>query len=84
MCGIAGMAGCRPDPAVLERMGLAIAHRGPDASGQMIARGAGFAFRRLSIIDVAGGHQPIYNEDRSLAIVLNGEIYNHHDLRQDL
>jgi asparagine synthase (glutamine-hydrolysing) len=65
-------------------MGLAIAHRGPDAVGQMTAREAGFAFRRLSIIDVAGGHQPIYNEDRSMAIVLNGEIYNHHELRHGL
>jgi asparagine synthase (glutamine-hydrolysing) len=84
MCGIAGMAGCWPDPDVLERMGLAIAHRGPDAVGQMTAPGAGFAFRRLSIIDLAGGHQPIYNEDRSLAIILNGEIYNHRELRHGL
>ena len=84
MCGIAGVAGSHSDPAVLERMGLAIAHRGPDASGQMNTSRAGFAFRRLSIIDVAGGDQPIYNEDHSLAIIMNGEIYNHHDLRLGL
>jgi asparagine synthase (glutamine-hydrolysing) len=84
MCGIAGIAGVRPDAGALERMGLAIAHRGPDDSGTLVKAQAGFAFRRLSIIDVAGGHQPIYNEDGSAAIVLNGEVYNHHELRKEL
>ena len=84
MCGIAGVAGSRPDPDVLARMGLAIRHRGPDDAGEMVTDQAGFAFRRLSIIDVAGGHQPIYNEDGSAAIVLNGEIYNHRELREPL
>jgi asparagine synthase (glutamine-hydrolysing) len=65
-------------------MGAAIAHRGPDDSGTLVDDEAGFAFRRLSIIDVAGGHQPIFNEDESAAIILNGEIYNHHELRKGL
>src|SRR5881628_2772735 len=84
MCGIAGLAGTPADVALLEKMGAAIAHRGPDDSGVLVDDQAGFAFRRLSIIDVAGGHQPIFNEDESVAIILNGEIYNHHDLRQGL
>ncbi len=84
MCGIAGIAGQRPDPDVLERMAAAIVHRGPDASGMLLDDQAGFAFRRLSIIDVAGGNQPIFNEDESAAIILNGEIYNHHEIRAGL
>jgi asparagine synthase (glutamine-hydrolysing) len=84
VCGIAGVAGVTPDADVLERMGEAIIHRGPDDGGLLVDDIAGFAFRRLSIIDVAGGHQPIFNEDESAAIMLNGEIYNHHDLRKGL
>jgi asparagine synthase (glutamine-hydrolysing) len=84
VCGIAGVAGVTPDADVLERMGEAIIHRGPDDGGLLGDDIAGFAFRRLSIIDVAGGHQPIFNEDDSAAIMLNGEIYNHHDLRKGL
>jgi asparagine synthase (glutamine-hydrolysing) len=87
MCGIAGIVeapGRSPDPGVLEAMGAALRHRGPD-DGTVEARGrAGFAFRRLSIIDVAGGRQPIVNEDGSCRIVLNGEIYNHLELRAEL
>jgi asparagine synthase (glutamine-hydrolysing) len=84
VCGIAGVAGVTPDAAVLEQMGAAIRHRGPDDHGMLVDEEAGFAFRRLSIIDVAGGHQPIFNEDQSAAIILNGEIYNHHELRKGL
>jgi asparagine synthase (glutamine-hydrolysing) len=84
MCGITGLAGTPADAEVLERMAAAIAHRGPDDVGVMADATAGFGFRRLSIIDVAGGHQPIFNEDESAAIVLNGEIYNHHELRAGL
>lgn len=84
MCGIAGIVGSAPSRETLERMALAIAHRGPDDSGYLEQPQAGFAFRRLSIIDVSGGHQPIWNEDQSLAIILNGEIYNHRDLRLGL
>jgi asparagine synthase (glutamine-hydrolysing) len=84
VCGIAGLAGATPDATLLERMGAAILHRGPDDHGELVDDQAGFAFRRLSIIDVAGGHQPIFNEDESAAIILNGEIYNHHELRNGL
>ena len=84
MCGIAGLAGTRAEPALLERMGHAIRHRGPDDSGVFSDGDGGFSFRRLSIIDVAGGHQPIFNEDESAAIILNGEVYNHHELRAGL
>jgi len=65
-------------------MAAAIRHRGPDDFGLLADERGGFGFRRLSIIDVAGGHQPIFNEDDSAAIVLNGEIYNHHELRAGL
>jgi asparagine synthase (glutamine-hydrolysing) len=84
MCGIAGLVGARPHPEILRRMGLAISHRGPDESRQWIDGEVGFAFQRLSIIDVAGGQQPIFNEDGSVALMLNGEIYNHKDLRRGL
>src|SRR5256885_15599984 len=65
-------------------MAVAIAHRGPDSDGFLVDNQAGLAFRRLSIIDVAGGNQPIFNEEESAAIILNGEIYNHHELRKGL
>ena len=84
MCGIAGVAGVATDADVLLRMGQAIAHRGPDDATQVVLDTAGFAFRRLSIIDLAGGKQPIFNEDETAAIILNGEIYNHHELRKGL
>jgi asparagine synthase (glutamine-hydrolysing) len=84
MCGIAGVAGVKASSALLECMGSAIAHRGPDDVGELVRSDVGFAFRRLSIIDRAGGNQPIFNEDGSVAIMLNGEIYNHHQLRADL
>ncbi len=84
MCGIAGLAGTRADAELLARMAAAIQHRGPDDIGLLVDDQAGFGFRRLSIIDVAGGHQPIFNEDESTAIMLNGEVYNHHELREGL
>lgn len=88
MCGITGFVGCQiPEIEAgirLHAMCDAIAHRGPDDEGYHIADGVALGMRRLSIIDVAGGHQPIYNEDGSIAVVFNGEIYNHHVLRQEL
>jgi asparagine synthase (glutamine-hydrolysing) len=65
-------------------MCAAIEHRGPDDSGVYVDGPAALGMRRLSIIDVAGGHQPIFNEDRTCAIVQNGEIYNHLDVRREL
>ncbi len=85
MCGIAGIVHTDPghpvDRELLRRMTDIMAHRGPDADGFHLANGAGLGHRRLSIIDVSGGHQPIYNEDRTKAVILNGEIYNFAALR---
>lgn len=68
----------------LQRMANSILHRGPDEEGFFVADGIGLAIRRLSIIDVAGGHQPIANEDDQVQVVFNGEIYNYLDLRAEL
>ena len=72
------------DPGVLQRMRDVITHRGPDDDGLFIDGSVGLGHRRLSIVDVAAGHQPMTNEDRSLHITYNGEIYNHADYREDL
>jgi asparagine synthase (glutamine-hydrolysing) len=87
MCGIAGFVSIMPggsDSNVLKRMTAAIAHRGPDDSGFYVDERAALGHRRLSIIDVTGGHQPMTNETGSLLIVYNGEIFNHAALRPDL
>ena len=84
MCGIAGYAGGNYPLADLKRMNRALTHRGPDDEGYFLAPGAGLAMRRLSIIDVKGGHQPMANADESVWTVFNGEIYNFQELRQDL
>jgi len=68
----------------LHSMNATLRHRGPDDEGYYTAPGVGLAMRRLSIIDVAGGHQPISNEDGSVWVVFNGEIYNYQKLRDDL
>ena len=88
MCGIAGViefskAG-HVDGAALRRMCDVMAHRGPDDDGTLIRGPVGLGMRRLSIIDVATGHQPISNEDGTIWIVFNGEIYNHAELREQL
>src|SRR5438445_6507215 len=72
-----------PD-ALLDGMVDALAHRGPDDRGTLVDRNVGLGMRRLSIIDTAGGRQPIANEDGSLAVVYNGELYNHAELRPQL
>jgi asparagine synthase (glutamine-hydrolysing) len=86
MCGIAGLFDRHqpPTPERLERMAAPLARRGPDDYGHCLAGPVGLAHRRLSIIDLAGGHQPLYNEDRSLALVFNGEIYDFDVLRSEL
>jgi asparagine synthase (glutamine-hydrolysing) len=88
MCGIAGFAGWSlgsEDAArTVRTMCDAIVHRGPDDSGYFVAPEVALGMRRLSIIDVAGGRQPIANEDGSVQVVFNGEIYNHHELRREL
>lgn len=86
MCGFAGVVEAEgtPDHARLVRMGDAIAHRGPDDGRVTIFGRAGFSFRRLSIIDVAGGAQPISNETSRVHVMANGEIYNYTTLRAEL
>jgi asparagine synthase (glutamine-hydrolysing) len=87
MCGIAGIVsagGERIDAATIHRMCQAIVHRGPDDEGLFVKDGTGLGMRRLSIIDISGGHQPVFNEDRSVWVVFNGEIYNFPQLREDL
>lgn len=87
MCGICGIYSHKGEPvdeALLNRMISAMRHRGPDGEGLFIEGGVGLGHRRLSIIDVEGGRQPIANEDGSLQVVFNGEIYNFIELRKEL
>lgn len=87
MCGIVGIVNANSRPVnreILERMNRCIEHRGPDDDGFYINQNAGLAMRRLSIIDLAHGKQPIHNADESAWIVFNGEIYNYRELREDL
>jgi asparagine synthase (glutamine-hydrolysing) len=88
MCGIAGFIDSelslnRADQ-LIDRMCKIIRHRGPDDQGVWVGDGVALGVRRLSIIDLAGGHQPIFNEDQSILVVFNGEIYNYLELRKDL
>src|ERR1700681_630982 len=88
MCGIAGVVSTTRESniteALVHHMCQQIVYRGPDDEGLYVADGAGLGMRRLSIIDLSGGHQPVFNEDRSSWIVFNGEIYNFPDLRPEL
>jgi len=89
MCGINGIAlstqsGRRVDASLVKRMRDVITHRGPDDEGIYIDERVGLGHRRLSIVDVASGHQPMTNEDGSLYITYNGEVYNHADYREEL
>jgi asparagine synthase (glutamine-hydrolysing) len=88
MCGIAGIVSSqaedRIDSSTVRRMCNAIIHRGPDDEGIHVEDGTGLGMRRLSIIDLSGGHQPVFNEDRSIWVVYNGEVYNFPELRPEL
>lgn len=85
MCGIAGFMGQVESRAdVIRNMTEVITHRGPDSDGFFTDDNISMGFRRLSIIDLGAGHQPIYNEDKSLVLTFNGEIYNYKDLRKEL
>jgi asparagine synthase (glutamine-hydrolysing) len=87
MCGIAGIVSLTERPVFEQEvrdMNSVIVHRGPDDDGYYVAEGVGLGMRRLSIIDVEGGHQPVCNEDRTIWVVFNGEIYNFQELRADL
>jgi len=88
MCGIAGIVHADPrhpiDRGLVSRMTACLVHRGPDAQGLQLWPGAAIGHRRLSIIDLVTGDQPIFNEDRTVAVILNGEIYNFRELREEL
>ena len=88
MCGICGIFHSDPQQPVnrgiLALMNRQIVHRGPDDDGFFVEKNVGLAMRRLSIIDIQTGHQPISNEDGNIWIVFNGEIYNHQELRNNL
>ena len=88
MCGICGIlmrdSGLAPDRGLIERMRDLIAHRGPDGAGLHLGPGVGLGHRRLSIVDVALGQQPMYSADRRFVIVYNGEVYNHPALKTEL
>ena len=88
MCGIVGIVGSnrsyQADAEDIHRMCQTIVHRGPDDEGIYANGCAGLGMRRLSIIDLSSGHQPIHNEDRSIWVVFNGEIYNFPELRAEL
>jgi asparagine synthase (glutamine-hydrolysing) len=85
MCGIAGKSGATPvSESEILRMCDAIAHRGPDDWGTFVEDGTGLGMRRLSIVDLAGGHQPMTNEDGSVVVVFNGELYNFPSLHDEI
>ncbi len=85
MCGFTGFTNyIKDDGTVLEKMMNRIVHRGPDSAGKFVDGDVALGFRRLSIIDLADGDQPMFNEDKSLVLVFNGEIYNFKDLREEL
>src|SRR5690348_4065940 len=86
MCGIVGKLDLRDgvERSLIERMCAAMEHRGPDSRGVWCDDVIGLGMQRLAIIDVAGGDQPIFNEDRTVAVVMNGEIYNHRELQSQL
>ena len=85
MCGICGFVGDTPNNSkVIENMTEIITHRGPDDSGYFLDKDISMGFRRLSIIDLDSGKQPIYNESNTLVLTFNGEIYNYKTLREEL
>src|ERR1700676_3760603 len=87
MCGICGVIGFKHTDqaeAITRRMMESIRHRGPDDDGLVVAPSMALGMRRLSIIDLPGGHQPVFNETGNVAVVFNGEIYNFPQLRKTL
>src|ERR1700720_4708296 len=87
MCGICGVIGIErveQAEAITRRMMEAIRHRGPDDDGLLVAPSVAFGMRRLSIIDLSGGHQPVFNEAGDVAVGFNGEIYDFSSLRAEL
>src|SRR5919201_4050846 len=83
MCGICGFTG-QPEPLLLERMMRRLEHRGPDEEGSYTEPEVSLGARRLRVIDLKGGHQPMTNETGTVRVILNGEIYNYRELRSEL
>ncbi|HEY7413653.1 MAG TPA: hypothetical protein VH593_00550, partial [Ktedonobacteraceae bacterium] len=88
MCGIAGFVNlqCNQEQTdhLIDAMCQIIRHRGPDDQGTWAEQGTALGMRRLSIIDLSGGHQPIFNETKDILVVFNGEIYNYKELKETL
>lgn len=88
MCGICGIVNLSnkkmPEGAIIDKMLAAIRHRGPDGSDKMVCESAALGFNRLSFLDLKGGMQPLQNEDKSVTMICNGEIFNYKELRADL
>ncbi len=84
ICGIYNFNGAKIDQSLIKKMADTLVHRGPDDEGYLLAENVGLGHRRLSIIDLNSGHQPIHNEDETIWIVFNGEIYNFQELRRQL
>src|SRR5437763_5384474 len=88
MCGVVGFLdirdGRQAERDVVASMAETLTHRGPDSVGYFVERGTALGFRRLSIIDLETGDQPLYNEDGSIVVVCNGEIFNYRELRREL
>ena len=86
MCGFAGFSvnGLPDADKVIDAMGNRITHRGPDQAASYVDEDIALGFRRLAIIDLSGGSQPIFNEDKSMVLVFNGEIYNYQSIRAEL
>ena len=84
ICGLVSLEGAAVDPAVVEAMNATLVHRGPDSQGTFVEGSVALAARRLSIIDLEGGDQPVGNEDGRIQVVQNGEIYNYRELRERL
>lgn len=86
MCGIVGFVDKKiaDKKPIIEAMMDTIKHRGPNSSGELVNEDTALGFRRLSIIDINSGMQPIYNEDKSKAVIFNGEIYNYQGIREEL
>src|SRR6266853_881695 len=84
ICGVVGMESTERAEAITRRMMEALRHRGPDEDGLLVAPSVALGVRRLSIIDLPGGHQPVFNEASNVAVVFNGEIYNYKQLRGTL
>ena len=88
MCGISGIYNLRNknkiEEKIIDKMLYAIRHRGPDGNNKMVNDQVALGFNRLSFLDLKGGMQPLYNEDKKISMICNGEIFNYQELREEL